>query len=70
MLIFSSFLFAAVKIETNRNFGAKEKSAYGLARFSGRGYSRLPPRKTRLGLGGGFPYYMEERRQGLRRETE
>ena len=47
----------------------QEKSALDLARFSGRGYSRLPPFWGRLGLRDGFPYYMEGRRQGSKCES-
>ena len=54
----------ASKLETNSIFGRQEKVALGVARFSGRGYSRLPPFFGRLGLPDGFAYYMEGRWQG------
>lgn len=40
-----------------------------MARFSRRGCSRLQPCQTHLGLGVGFAYYMEGRRQGHQQET-
>ena len=50
-------------------FAGREKSALGLARFSGPSYSHLQPFFGRLGLGGRFAYYMEGRWQGHRQET-
>ena len=50
-------------------FVHRKKSALGLARFSGHGCSRLPPRFGRLGLPDGFSYYMEGRWQGHRQVT-
>lgn len=65
-VFFSLGLGWSSNTKLRRNFGEQEKSALVLARFSRRGCSRLPPRQTRSGLGVGFAYYMEGRRQGLK----
>lgn len=48
-----------LNLESHRTLCVQEKSALDLARYSGRGCSRLPPFFGRSGLGDGFAYYME-----------
>ena len=56
--------FCVHNLETNCTLCEQEKSALDLARFSGHGYSRLPPFFGWLGLPDGSAYYMEGRWQG------
>ena len=69
ILIFLDGDFCIANLEMRCILCVQDKSALDLARFSGPGYSRLPPFFGRVGLPEGFAYYMEGRRQGSKCES-